>query len=159
MLKTTASRIPGVRNLLPEKVNVAGENVMTRGAWSFVDPFQRTEVSDNAALIEAKRLYDATRDTSVLPTDALRSKNNTFSISGKLIGKKSAAKVTLDDYAKAEYKKRYGELWTTAMQELLDSGRYWNWSDDEKADKVAKIMTDALNQVKLEFYQMYGADE
>ena len=159
MLKTTASRIPGVRNLLPEKVNVAGENVMTRGAWSFVDPFQRTEVSDNAALIEAKRLYDVTRDTSVLPTDALRSKNNTFSISGKLIGKKNAAKVTLDDYAKAEYKKRYGELWTTAMQELLDSGRYWNWSDDEKADKVAKIMTDALNQVKLEFYQMYGADE
>jgi hypothetical protein len=159
LMKSTASRIPGLRELLPEKITVAGENVKTKGWWSMVDPLTRTNPSANEALIEVDRLYDATKDTSVLPTDALRGKERTLSVPGKLIGQKKSAKVTLDDKAREAYQKRYGEIWTSAVYDLISDSRYAHWSESERVDKIAEIMADSLNQAKKEAYDMYGPDE
>lgn len=151
LMKTTLNRIPILRNkLLPEKVTVAGENVMTKQGWSLVDPFTRTNPSDNAALIEVKRLYDVIGDTAVLPSDALRSRKNELTLNKK--------SVTLNDQQKAEYKKYYGDLWTSEVSALMATPAYQLMDDEERAEKVEKIMTDALKRAKKEFIERYGAD-
>jgi hypothetical protein len=149
LMKTTLNRIPILRNqMLPEKVTVAGENVMTKQGWSLVDPFTRTYPSDNAALIEVKRLYDAIGDTAVLPSDALRSRKNSLTLNKK--------SVTLNDQQKAEYKKYYGDLWTSEVSALMATPAYQLMDDEERAAKVEKIMTDALKRAKKEFIERYG---
>lgn len=149
LMKTTLNRTPILRNkLLPEKVTVAGENVMTKQGWSLVDPFTRTNPSDNAALIEVKRLYDVIGDTAVLPSDALRSRKNELTLNKK--------SVTLNDQQKAEYKKYYGDLWTSEVSALMATPAYQLMDDEERAEKVEKIMTVSLKQAKQEFIDRYG---
>ena len=148
LMKTTMNRIPGLRNMLPEKVTVAGENVMTKQSWSLVDPFTRTNPGENAALIEVKRLYDVIGDTAVLPSDALRSRKNSLTLNKK--------SVTLNDQQKSEYKKYYGDLWTREVSALMATPDYQLMSDEERAEKVEKIMTDTLKRAKKEFIDRYG---
>jgi hypothetical protein len=152
MLKITANKIPGLRQTLPEKVDVAGETVHTKGWWSFIDPFTRTNPSKNEALIEANRLYDLTGDTSMLPSDLLRGRTNTLNVGG---GKK----LVLENKDKEWYQKRYGELWTTALMELMNSPKYARKDDDERAEALKKILSDAMSQAKKEAWAKYGSDE
>lgn len=151
MLKVTANKIPGLRQALPEKVDVAGDTVRTKGWWSFIDPFTRTNPSYNEALIEANRLYDLTGDTSVLPSDLLRSRTNTLNVGG---GKK----LILENADKEWYQKRYGEIWTTALMELMRSPKYARMDDDERAEALKKILSDAMSQAKKEAWEKYGEE-
>ena len=151
MLKITASKIPGLRQTLPEKVDVAGDTVRTKGWWSFIDPFTRTNPSHNEALIEANRLYDLTGDTSVLPSDLLRGRTNTLNVGG---GKK----LVLENQDKEWYQKRYGEIWTTALMELMNSPKYARMDDDERAEALKKILSDAMSQAKKEAWAKYGEE-
>lgn len=155
LLKTTANRIPGLRNVvLPEKVTVTGETVPTREnrVSNFYDPFTRSTRNDNAALAEAMRLYEAVGTTDVLPSDAVRGKKNSFSL--KIDGVQMS--VTLTDEQKAEYRKHYGQLWTEALDILMADPAYSVMTDEEKAGRVKKIMQNALKQAKTEFLLKYG---
>lgn len=154
LMKKTVNKIPGLRNVvLPEKVTVAGENVLTKpGASNYVDPFTRTNPSRNEALIEAMRLYEVLGTTDVLPSDALRSRTNSFSL--KL--DKVQWTVTLNDEQKEEYKKYYGDLWTSRVSELMSDFHYQQLDDKQKGAKIKKILQDCLKEAKTEFLKRYG---
>lgn len=154
LLKKTVNKIPGLRNvMLPEKITVAGENVLTKpGASNYVDPFTRTNPSRNEALIEAMRLYEVLGTTDVLPSDALRSRTNSFS---RKIDNVQWT-VTLNDEQKEEYKKYYGDLWTSRVSELLSDFHYQQLDDKQKGAKIKKILQDCLTDAKIEFLKRYG---
>ena len=153
-VKKAVNKIPGLRNiLLPEKITVAGENVPTKpGLSNFYDPFTRTTPSKNEALGEAMRLYEALRTTDVLPSDALRGRTNSFSL--KL--DKVQWTVTLNDEQKEEYKKYYGDLWTSRVSELMSDFHYQQLDDKQKGAKIKKILQDCLKEAKTEFLKRYG---
>lgn len=153
VLKTTANRIPFLRNaVLPKKVTVSGETVATKGAASFVDPLTRSTPSKNAALTEAMRLYEVLGTTDVLPSDALRGKTNTISL--KVDGVKMKAVFT--DKQKEEYKLYYGNAWTSAVDVLMTDPNWEYMSDAEKGEKFKKILEAANKETKTEFLRKYG---
>lgn len=143
------NKLPWVRNeLLPEKVDVTGQTVLTKEKWrNFIDPFTTTDARDDAVVEELLRLSDAVGESTMLPSDALSGSKDTLTSGG--------ASVTLDAFQKAEYKKRYGELWykggtyTDAngkkvtfegVEGMINSDGYQKLSDDEKAKKVEDIV-------------------
>lgn len=152
LLKTTASRIPFLRNtVLPKKLDVAGQPSETKGWWSLIDPFSRTKPSDLDALNEVDRLYDHLRDSSVLPSDAARGRTNVLKVNGK--------RVTLTDEGKEWYKEHYGDLWIEAVNELMSRADYQlSMTDEERAKWISKVLTKAYNTAKEDALEKYGAD-
>lgn len=143
------NKLPWIRNeLLPEKVDVTGQSVMTKENWrNFIDPFTTTDARDDAVVNELLRLSEATGASDMLPVDALSGTKDTLASKGNSI--------TLDPFQKEAYKKRYGELWykggtyadangreiaVTGVDELIGSKEYQELSDDEKAKKVKAIV-------------------
>ena len=160
------NKIPFLRGTLPEKVDVAGRSVTNtdKGVWSFIDPFNRTEVVDDPALNELMRLYEATGANDFLPSDALSGKKETLSgYNGTLTAKQ-----------KETYKKRYGELWrlggTTydadgnkveiqGVTELIKTTAYKNMTDAEKANAISGVISSAKTGATYEAAQDAGLEK
>ena len=130
------SKIPGLREMLPEKVDVAGKSVISKeGLRNFFDPFTTTNAADDPALDELMRLYEATGDSSFMPVDALSGTKNTLTVKKE--------KIVVDGKDKEAYKKRYGELWHSEMERLMNMQGYARMSDEKKIEKIKKIVADA----------------
>lgn len=159
ILKTgLIQKIPGLRETLPEKVNVAGESVRSKeGIWNFIDPFNRTDVNDDPALKELMRLSDELGETNFLPEDALSGAKNSFTVDKETY--------VLSDDQKEAYKKRYGDLWlnggTTTnrkgatvsvegVRSLMNSPAYQVMSDEEKAEAISSIVSKAKTGAMME---------
>jgi len=130
------TKIPGLREMLPEKVDVAGRSVVSKeGARNFFDPFTTTKAADDPVLDELMRLYEATDDSTFMPVDALSGTKNTLTVDKQ--------KYTVDGHAKEEYKKLYGKLWYEEVKALMDSPQYEWLSDEDKAKKIKDLVTQA----------------
>ena len=160
------SRIPGLRQMLPEKVDVTGQSVRTKEGWrNFFDPFTTTDVNDDPALQELIRLSDDTGETSFLPSDALSGSKMTLTVSGQ--------DVTLDGHQKEAYKKRYGQLWleggTTinkkgqavsvmGVRAFMNTPTYQSMTDEERTKQIQKIVKAAKEGASMEMLNEIGPD-
>ena len=160
------NRIPGLRQMLPEKVDVTGQTVRTKeGLRNFYDPFTTTDARKDPAVDELFRLSDSLGSSKMLPSDALSGSKMTLSINSQ--------KVTVDAKGKETYRKRYGELWleggTTidkkgrpvvveGVRNLINSSAYRMMDDEERADAIADILSESKTGAAMEALNKYGAD-
>lgn len=157
------NKLPWLREQLPAKVDVAGRRVENtdEGVLAFIDPFNRTTVSDDPALLELDRLSASLGTTAHLPADALSgSKTSLTGVLGEVAG---ADKET--------YKVRYGQLWrlggTTydadgnrvvlmGVTDLINTDWYRQMTDAEKAEAIAGIMAAAKAGATYEMGEKLG---
>lgn len=158
--KTLCNKIPGVRNMMPAKVDVTGNKVAnakntTWMGWlaNFVDPFSSTKQVNNPVLTELQNLYEANGSSAGLPSDRLSgSKNSITFTSGK-----AKTTITFTGAQKESYKTNYGTLlmkgtaggtWFdkngklvsfTGLEQLMQSPKYISASPEERAKMVQKI--------------------
>ena len=159
VLNTTLNKIPGARQLLPKKVDVAGRAVENtkQGIAAFVDPFTTSYVNDDPALGEMIRLRDVLTDKGAseprahMASDALSGRKNTLT--------QNKVTYTVTPEEKVVYRERYGDLWrnggvtydkkgkrvsiTQGVNELIRSRAYQLMSDEEKAKAIQNILTQA----------------
>ena len=161
------NRIPGLRQMLPEKVDVTGQTVRTKeGLRNFYDPFTTTDARKDPAVDELFRLSEALGSSSMLPRDELSGSKMTLTVP-------SNGKVTVDAEGKETYRKRYGELWleggTTidkkgrpvvveGVRSLINSSAYQMMDDEERSDAIADIIYEAKIGAMMEALNKYGAD-
>lgn len=161
------NRVPGLRQMLPEKVDVTGQTVRTKeGLRNFYDPFTTTDARKDPAVDELFRLSEALGSSSMLPSDALSGSKMTLTVP-------SNGKVTVDAEGKETYRKRYGELWleggTTidkkgrpvvveGVRSLINSSVYQMMDDEERSDAIADIIYEAKIGAMMEALNKYGAD-
>lgn len=160
------NRVPGLRQMLPEKVDVTGQTARTKeGLRNFYDPFTTTDARKDPAVDELFRLSDSLGSSKMLPSDALSGSKMTLSINSQ--------KVTVDAKGKETYRKRYGELWleggTTidkkgrpvvveGVLNLINSSAYRMMDDEERADAIADILSESKTGAAMEALNKYGAD-
>ena len=155
VVKTTMSKIPGARELLPEKVDVAGRAVENTkyGAAAFIDPFSTSYVVDDPALNEMIRLRDvltekgASEPRAHMASDALSGRRNTLT--------QNKVTYTVTPEEKETFRKRYGELWreggitydkkgrkvaVQGVEELIASRYYQLMDEEEQAEAIKEIV-------------------
>lgn len=169
------NKLPWVRQaLLPEKVDVTGQTVRTKeGLRNLYDPFTTTDAREEPVVDELFRISDALDDSSMLPSDALSGAKNTLTGYVRKNGKNVSQKFTVDEKGKETYRKRYGELWmeggvtlgkkgerviVEGMRDLMESRRYQNMSDEERAKEMKKIVDAAKIGASMEAFQNYGTN-
>lgn len=155
-------KLPWIREMLPEKVDVAGRSVESKeGLRNFVDPFTTTEAIDDPALDELMRLHEALGTSTHMPSDALSgTKTSLTGVAAEVDGKDKEA-----------YKKRYGELWRlggdtfdkngqpvsiTGVTDLIQTEAYKAMTDQEKANAISGIVADAKAGATYEAGQRLG---
>lgn len=145
------NKLPWLRQyLLPAKVDVAGRRIENTdyGPIAFFDPFNRTIVHDDPALIEVDRLQDVLGTTSHLPSDALSGSRTAL----------TGVAVPVEGENKEAYKVRYGELWRLGgatydadgnpvvimgVADLIQTPWYKRMTDAEKANAISGVMSAA----------------
>lgn len=157
------NKLPWLREMLPAKVDVAGRRVENtdQGILAFIDPFNRTTVNNDPALVEIDRLHTVLGTSAHLPSDALSGSRD--SLTGV------SAPVTGSD--KEEYKVRYGELWLNGgttydsegnrvvlmgVNDLIETDWYRRMTDAEKAEAIAGVIAAARTGAAYETGEALG---
>lgn len=156
------NKVPGLRQMLPEKVDVAGRSVTSKeGLANFFDPLNRTKVVSDPALTELMRLNETLDKSDFMPSDALSgTKTALTGVAEPVEGKDKEA-----------YRKRYGELWriggTTydangqrvtiqGVDSLIHTSAYQSMSDEEKANAIGGIVSAAKTGATYEMGEKLG---
>lgn len=155
-------KIPGLRETLPEKVDVAGRSVESKeGLRNFFDPLTTSNAIDDPALNELMRLYDTHGSSAGFPSDALSGRKNTLTgVLGEVEGED-----------KETYRKRYGELWRlggttfdedgnrvtlTGVTDLIETTAYKAMTDKEKMEAISGIVEAAKTGAVYEMGEKLG---
>ena len=140
------------RMLLPEQTDYFGEakkeeeNTLARVLKAFFSPANTKKDTMSKESKELIRLYKETGNDDVLPTGLqayLNYNGNKYDMSQK-------------EYN--QYKKDYGDAFKDTLHELMNSTRYNNSSDDEKADMIAGIMKYSKDKAKDNYLTDKGED-
>lgn len=146
------SKIPGLRQLLPTKTDVWGndikqaDNVLQRALEKGVFPWTRKEVSTNAVDSEIIKVYDNTGESSILPDNI--NKNLTIN--------KQKYLMTSDEYSK--YKKQYGEKSYELLDNLIKSSEYKKMKDTQKKTAIEKVYNYVNEQIKVDYAKQNKLD-
>ena len=156
------NKVPGLRQMLPEKVDVAGRSVTSKeGLANFFDPLNRTKVASDPALTELMRLNETLGTSDFMPSDALSgTKTALTGVAEPVEGKDKEA-----------YRKRYGELWRLGgstydangqrvtiqgVDSLIRTSAYQSMSDEEKANAIGGIVSAAKTGAAYEMGEKLG---
>ena len=156
------NKVPGLRQMLPEKVDVAGRSVTSKeGLANFFDPLNRTKVASDPALTELMRLNETLGTSDFMPSDALSgTKTALTGVAEPVEGKDKEA-----------YRKRYGELWRLGgatydangqrvtiqgVDSLIRTSAYQGMSDEEKANAIGGIVSAAKTGATYEMGEKLG---
>ena len=142
--KYILSRIPGLRQLLPEKIATDGtvqEAEGPRFVQNFLNPGYSSTLTDDPVNAEIYRLYEEGFSGHLLPE---AEKN----IDG--IGRLSAEQ-------RRELQEMYGESTYAAAQSAMDSTRYQYEDDEGKAALIHDAVSDAKRQTLKDFKVINGA--
>lgn len=155
--KALIQYLPGLRQTLGVKVDVAGDKVMNskysgNPALSLVNnlfnPFTMTDVKNDPVSNELMRLYEATGQTDVLPSDRLRGRAETVNgILGTIKGKDKQA-----------YREMYGKTWYAAIEDLINSDSYAAMDDEGKRLAVKATLEEADDKTKAWARETFGVD-
>jgi len=125
-------KIPGLRNTLPEQVNVWGDdkkladNPIQKAFEAFLSPSNRKELKVDDTTKEIERIYDNTG--SGLPSLSL---TQSPKIDSEYVG------LTTEEYTK--YKKDYGKTSKELLDELVELDDYKTATDEEKKKMISAI--------------------
>ena len=155
--KALIQYLPGLRQTLGAKVDITGEKVMNskysnNPALSLLNnllnPFTMTNVKDDPVSNELMRLYEATGQTDVLPSDRLRGRAETVNgVIGTIKGKDKQA-----------YREMYGQTWHAAVEELINSDTYAAMDDEGKRLAVKAALSEADDKTIAWAKETFGAD-
>jgi hypothetical protein len=132
------SKIPGLRQLLPTKTDVWGEDVKSKNIIeNAILPWNRQEIQVTNADKTIDELYDETGDTKVLPSTSQQKK---ITINGENY------RLTNEEYA--EFKKNYGQTSAKYIDSLANSSEYKNMTADQQTKAITSIYeyANALNK-------------
>lgn len=136
------AKIPGLRQMLPEQVNVLGEtagNTQYLNPWeAFAAPGNTYPKSSGEVAESIYELYKQTGNKSVMPRVA----PNDFSVKGN--------KIVFSPEEKADFQRRIGSLSSELLSEFFSGSEYEELSDEEKIDVVSDIYSYATARAKAE---------
>lgn len=140
-------KIPGLRQMLPEKVNVLGEkveNVQFLNPWeAFLNPSNTYPESSGAVAEEIYALYKETSNKAVMPRVA----PYYFSVKGE--------KIVFNAEERAEFQRQIGTTSVNILEKMFSSDDYKKLSDEEKVKAVSKVYEYSTAKFKSEYAYDY----
>lgn len=141
MVNEVKNKIPGMKETLAPQVNTFGEEILNYGGDNtafnvFFNPGNISSANATDTQKELYALYEATQDTTIFPRQA------PYSVSG------GGEKVALSSKERAEYQKTSGAYVSEHLDALFDSKFYETLEDEQKAEIVNKIVSDADTTAK-----------
>lgn len=140
-------KIPGLRQLLPERVNVLGEkveNVQFLNPWeAFLNPSNTYPESSGAVAEEIYALYKETSNKTVMPRVA----PYYFSVKGE--------KIVFNAEERAEFQKEIGTTSVNILDKMFSSDAYKKLSDEEKVKAISKVYEYSTAKFKSEYAYDY----
>lgn len=141
MVNEVKNKIPGKKETLAPQVNTFGEEILNYGGDNsafnvFLNPGNISSANATDTQKELYALYEATQDTTIFPRQA------PYSVSG------GGEKVSLSSKDRAEYQKASGQYVTKELDALFDSNFYKSLENEQKAEIVNKIVSDADTTAK-----------
>ena len=148
--KYLLSRIPGLRNLLPEKIatdgtymeNTTGDTIVGRAVENLIDPGNTTRLTDDPVHREIYRLSSEGLSGHTLPTAE-------YSLSWTVNKVKTTHKLTEEE--RREYQQMLGEATYAAAQTVINDPSYANWDDETRSEKLKKAVDDAANSARKQY--------
>lgn len=146
------NKIPGLRELLPVKTDIWGEevkqsdNILVRALENSVLPWTRKELNSTYVDKELLTVYENTGESSVFPD----------SINKNITINKQKYTMTSDEYAK--YKQKYGKTSYNLLNSLIKSSSYKKMSDNEKQYAIEKVYSYATEQIKIDYAKQNKLD-
>lgn len=153
MVKAAQARIPGLRQMLPEKVDITGEAVRSKeGLRNFFDPLTRTAVRGDETLNELERVWRETGGGVSIPGFLIKTSGSITipeAVHKEMPGMdKSNNKLTLTSEQRVYYNRMYGQRVFEALREAMDSPDYRYADDDEKAELLGKLNSKEIKEIK-----------
>jgi len=146
LLEYGKSRAPGLRQQLPVKVNIKGEQTKTpgktplgRAAYSFLSPSKVGEYKPNIVDNEVMRLYDAEKDKTIFPRTAPKQ----FTV--------NKVQYELSVAEQNELQKLIGKNQYELLGNLFKSGSYKLMTDKVKVKTIQSTLDKAVDRAKMEY--------
>lgn len=145
------SKVPGLRQTLPIKTNIWGDNVKQevnlplRAFNNFINPATVKGVSTDQVDKELNKLYDVNNNSSVLPEILQK----TLSIDNQ--------KYRLTNKEYADYTKKYGETSYKLINDLIKSKDYKTMSQEQKEEAISNIYSYAKEANKIDYANKVNA--
>jgi hypothetical protein len=141
------NKIPGLRQLLPTKKDIWGNEVETQDYFhNAVLPYTKKEIKTNAVDKELNDLYERTGE-SIYPNTSL---SKTVTYEG------SKTRLTNQDYN--EFKTNYGKTSYKLLEDLTKSQEYKGMTDAQKVQAIKDVYTYANNLNKTEYAEKKGIE-
>ena len=141
------NKIPGLRQMLPTKKDVWGEEVETQDYFhNAVLPYTEKEIKTNAVDKELNDLFEKTGE-SIYPNTSL---SKTVTYEG------SKTRLTNQDYN--EFKTNYGKTSYKLLEDLTKSQEYKGMTDAQKVQAIKDVYTYANNLNKTEYAEKKGIE-
>lgn len=153
MVKAAQARIPGLRQKLPEKVDITGEAVRSKeGLRNFFDPLTRTAVRGDETLNELERVWRETGGGVSIPGFLIKTSGSITipeAVYKEMPGMdKSNNKLKLTSEQRVYYNRMYGQRVFEALRELMDSPGYQYADDDEKAELLGELNSKEIKEIR-----------
>lgn len=153
MVKAAQARVPGLRQKLPEKVDITGEAVRSKeGLRNFFDPLTRTAVRGDETLDELERVWRATGGGVSIPGFLIKTSGSITipeAVHKTMPGMdKGNNKLTLTSEQRVYYNQMYGQRVFEALRELMDSPGYQYGDDDEKAEMLGELNSKEIKEIR-----------
>ena len=143
--KQIMNKIPGLRQMLPTKKDIWGNEVETQDYFhNAVLPYTEKEIKSNEVDEELNRLYEST-GASVYPNTSL---DKTVTYEG------SKTRLTSQDYN--EFKENYGKTSYKLLKELTSSKEYKGMTEEQKVQAVQDVYKYANNLNKTNYATKKG---
>ena len=146
------SKIPGLRQTLPTKTDIWGqdvkqsENLPFRAFNNFVNPSIIKDISTDKVDTELNKLYGETKNNSIIPA----------SIDKTMTINKQDYRMTNEEYAK--YSKNYGEKAHTLLENLFESDDYKNMTTEQKEKAIENAYKYAKEDNKVDYAKNNGLE-
>jgi hypothetical protein len=142
-LDPAAIKIPGLREQLPEKQDVFGEDIKTEGVSQIFFGARVKTPSDDKVILELEKMRS--EGETKTPTD--------------YIGKKAKQYYNIPDNKIPEEKTAYGNQMYDAYKELIESSDWNSLTLQDKIDSLSKVESDVKDNYKDTLEEKYGKVE
>lgn len=144
-IESIKAKIPGLRQTLPEKKNIFGEEMMTEPAWSTIMFGSRVKTNKETELIKEINRVSNETDKSITFTDWSKSSSKTLSQFKEKVGEEKFE----------EAKVKYGQELKKLLEQTVNSSKYKKANDDEKIKEINGLDLDAQNKILKQYNFKY----
>lgn len=142
VINSVKKKIPGLRNTLPESVDVYGETVENPydNVWdAFFNPANQLQSNSSPSAEKIYELYQNTKDKSIIPPKAI----NEITINGE--------DITFTSEERTAFQKYRGQLNAKYLNDFTSSS-LWEKSSDEKKISIIKDIYSFTNSLSKNHY-------